>query len=224
MAVLLAQKTNTTFCKKVEAVLEPSDKLSLTVHTADDKTLTAILDLKTDTALNTGTYIYIDLFDSSIKTVEWGDIPIANPILGIVFNFSDEIYVCLYTTELDPILSANVVPNIVEDVIEYIKQTSNSYKLRRQLLEYKEVHVKNRLPLHASVTSNETQVDFLTEIIRELVKGNPELETKYGSLLESLKAVGTETVKPFDIPKLVEEKKKVRDVQIEYFDYRNALH
>lgn len=223
MAVLLAQKINTTFCKKVEAVLEPSDKLSLTVHTADDKRLATILNLKTDTVANTGTYIYIDLLDSSIKTVEWGDIQITNPILGIVFNFIDEIYVCLYTTELDPILSANIVPNIVDDAIEYIKQTNNAYKVRRQLLEYKEIYVKNQLPLHASVTSNETQVDFLTEIIRELIKGNPELETKYGSLLESLKLVGTETVKPFDIPKLVEEKKKVRDVQKDYFEYRESL-
>lgn len=223
MAILLSKITDVKLCTKIKADLSPSDVLTLDVSTSTDKQMNQVLDLSLLAKDRIGIYIYVDTIDYVIKTMEWGDQPLEFPILGIFFKLDDTIYVCLYNTKTDPILEPNIVPNVVHDPIEYIKTINKDYAVRRNILEYKENNVKSRIGLHSASALNETQIDFLTLILNDLIQSNQNLLTKYGDSLELLRSVGTDTVKPFDIPALVKDKKGIRDVQKEYFEYRNNL-
>lgn len=160
------------------------------------------------------------LDDNSISIAPWQEIE-TELVLGIlvssVFCFFDR-----FDIEGGIIKCASPIP-LVSNLRDYLKEILPERKKLIEIRDYKQKVLWPSIYPHDSIGTCEVQIDLLTSIVKDLIALNPDMELKYGSILEKLETVSTDTVKPFNIDDLVANKGAIRTKQKEYFEYRNSL-
>jgi hypothetical protein len=137
--------------------------------------------------------------------------------LCICINLNTEI-LCHFETTKNTIITSNVPIIAVSSFGEYFNNNSQVI-YRKACRKLKEAEIYNPVHIYSSAAMLEKQVDFLSNILQDILNTHPELLSKYKQDLDSIVAVGSSV----DVLKLVSDKKEMRESQQRYFKARDEI-
>lgn len=178
--------------------------------------------------VGSGCAVYVDKVNKKFELLPWGDRDYLSFVtIAYIVNSGEVFTVGLLekvdtpTLDISVICSHQFTNNRDFRIYAYSFPTINKAK-QINTAKYKTVY--SNLDIYTSAAQLETQLDLVTKILAEIIKNDSTLEAKYGNDLSAILQVGVEYFGAIDINDLISDKKKVRDLQIEYFKLRTEIN
>ena len=200
------------------------DNVSITLTGDDSKSLKVYYNVSTINVLD-GVQIYVDPFDFTLRTLPWGDKKYNSFLnIGTILNVGDCIIIGIVLQSKD--LLTTTYPYDEVDGIKHFKNYAYSFpsvKEAQKIRRAKYATIFNAIDIYSSVAGLEYQVDLLTNILKEIIQENSELNNKYSDYLNKILDVGSESVRTVTVNDIISSKQLIRDAQKNYFKLRDDI-